>query len=133
VTSRTVRLAATASLILAVVACARTSDRDARQPSGQAPTTAPTEPKPDAGRTITAEDDRTTIHLRIGQQATLLQQDPLAPDPSVEGTSVDLVGVDNARASGRREWEVRAVASGRSVIEGIDGSRRFSFTVDVRR
>jgi hypothetical protein len=92
-------------------------------PSGADPA-----PAPD---TITPADDGRTFTMRIGDGSSLVIRDPLAPDPVVDGTSVEVIGIDNITASGQREWELRARAPGRTVIRGPDPIR-YSITIEVR-
>ncbi len=68
--------------------------------------------------------------MRVDETAGLVVPDPLAPDPSVEGTAIELVEVVNIVGAGQREWEVRAVAAGRAVVRGT-GTTAFVLTFDV--
>ncbi|HKJ57144.1 MAG TPA: hypothetical protein VJ978_14275 [Nitriliruptoraceae bacterium] len=86
----------------------------------------------DAGRTLTGMDDGTSVALQVGEQVSLLQADPTSPDPTVTGDSIELVEMVNVTASGRREWEVRAVAEGRSDLVVPDGDTTFELFVEVR-
>ena len=69
--------------------------------------------------------------MKIGQSVGLIVPDPNAPSPEVQGRSVEVVEVVNIDASGRREWELRAVASGRTTLRA-GGSRPYTITLDVR-
>lgn len=86
----------------------------------------------DAGRTLTGMDDGATVTLHVGEQVSLLQADPTSPDPTVTGDSIELVEMVNVTASGRREWEVRAVAEGRSDLVVPDSDTTFELFVEVR-
>jgi hypothetical protein len=79
---------------------------------------------------LTPANDGGTYTMKIGQTVGLIVPDPGAPDPAVEGRSVDVVTVANIDASGRREWELRAVASGRTTLRA-KGSRPYTITLDV--
>lgn len=148
--TRRVLRSATASLVLAVAACGG-DDQGARPgpsteasaPSSSAPsstgpgpsdptatTAVPPSPSPGAGRRLGPNDDGAVVALRVGENADLVIPDPLAPDPTVEGTAVELVEVSNITGSGQREWEVRAVQAGRAVVAG-SGSRPFVLTFEV--
>ena len=81
-------------------------------------------------RTITPADDGRTFTMAVGQTAGLVVPDPDAPEPIVEGESVEVVAVVNVAASGRREWELRAVAAGRTTLAG-GGSHPYLITLDV--
>src|SRR5688572_26134461 len=62
-------------------------------------------------RTLGPANDRGVFTMKVGQTAGLIVPDPSAPDPEVDGRSVQVVEVNNVDASGRREWELRAVAA----------------------
>jgi hypothetical protein len=68
--------------------------------------------------------------MAVGQTAGLVVPDALAPDPEVEGDAVEVVDVVNVDASGQREWELRAVRPGRTVIRGA-GSTPYVLTLEV--
>jgi hypothetical protein len=68
--------------------------------------------------------------MMVGQTAGLVVPDPLAPDPSVEGDAVEVVDVVNVDASGQREWELRAIRPGRTVLKGT-GSTPYVITLEV--
>lgn len=80
--------------------------------------------------TITPADDGQTFFMRVGQVAGLVVADPDAPDPMVDGRSVLVIPVVNIQASGRREWELRAVARGITTITA-GGTRPYVIVVDV--
>jgi len=97
-------------------------------PTGEPPTTpAPGTPVP---LTVTPADDGRVFTMRAGQTAELVVADPDAPDPGVEGTSVLVVPVVNVQASGRREWELRAIAPGRTTIRA-GGTQSYAITLVV--
>ena len=81
-------------------------------------------------RTVGPADDGRVFTMQVGQTAQLVVLDPHAADPSVEGDSVEVIPVFNVTGSGRREWELRAVAPGRTTLAG-SGSHRYVITVDV--
>ena len=68
--------------------------------------------------------------MRVGDTAELVVADPDAPDPIVDGVSVLVIPVVNVQASGRREWELRAVAPGRTMMRA-GGSQPYAITLDV--
>ena len=84
-----------------------------------------------APRTLTPANSGGVFTMKVGQTAGLIVPDPNAPDPDVQGRSVEVVDVVNVDASGRREWELRAVASGRTTLRAR-GSRPYTITLDVR-
>ncbi len=69
--------------------------------------------------------------MAVGQTAGLVVPDPLAPNPAVKGDAVEVVDVVNVDASGQREWELRAVRPGRTVIRGA-GSTPYVLTLEVK-
>ena len=81
-------------------------------------------------RTWTPSDSGAVIALRVGANVLVVVPDPLTPDLTVEGTAVGLVAVVNIDASGYREWEVRGLAPGRSVVRGTRPVP-FTLTFDV--
>ncbi len=95
--------------------------------SNRAPPQSEASPAP---RTLTPANDGGVFTMKIGQTIGLIVPDPDAPDPVVEGRSVDVVTVVNIDASGRREWELRAIASGRTTLRAT-GSRPYTITLDV--
>lgn len=84
-----------------------------------------------AGATFTAADDGTMAGLRVGETAELLQADPLAADPRVDGTSVELVEVVSVAGTDRREWELRAIAPGTTHLAVPDDPSAFALTIIV--
>ena len=68
--------------------------------------------------------------MRVGDTAELAVADPDAPDPIVAGVSVLVIPVVNVQASGRREWELRAVVPGRTTMRA-GGSQPYAITLDV--
>jgi hypothetical protein len=84
-----------------------------------------------APRRLTPKDDGGVFTMRVGQTAGLVVPDPNAPDPEVEGGSVEVVAVVNVDGSGRREWELRAVAVGRTTLRA-GGTHGYALTLDVR-
>lgn len=86
----------------------------------------------DAGRTLTAADDGAVVVLRVGEEASLVQQDPQSPDPVVTGDAVEVVEVVNIQASGQRQWALRAVTPGTTELEVTDGDTTFHLAIEVR-
>ena len=78
----------------------------------------PTTGLPDAPRRVTPDDSGSTFTLRLGATATLVLRDPSAPEPEAEGSSVLVIPIVNVQDSGVREWELRAVAPGTTVVRG---------------
>jgi hypothetical protein len=95
--------------------------------SGAASTFPPVEPVP---RRLSPADDGRTFSMVVGRTAGLVVPDPLAPDPAVEGNAVEVVDVVNVDASGQREWELRAIRPGRTVLRGA-GSTPYVITFEV--
>lgn len=97
--------------------------------------TAPTPPaatrSSDQGRGVDSMDDGAVLHLRVGENADLVIRDPSAPDPIVVGDALTLVGTDNARSSGVREWEIRAIRPGSASIRAQERGTRFTIEVTV--
>ncbi len=91
----------------------------------------PQVPESDAGRRLRVTDDGATLVLHIGETATLIQDDPLSPDPVVKGDAVELVEMVSIGDTGDRQWEIRAVATGSATIEAVDGEVAFTVTVRV--
>lgn len=111
-------------LVLATTCCGA----DAGHAESDRPTSTATS---DRGRDVGIEDDGSVLHLQPGESADLVVRDPSAPDPLVLGDAVTLVEVDNARPSGVREWEIRAVLPGHGSIEATERGHRFTITVTV--
>jgi hypothetical protein len=100
--------------------------------SGTAPDQIAMQPDPvPVPRTLTPDNDGGTFTMTVGRTAALIVRDPHAPDPDVDGTSVKVVDMVNIAASGRREWELRAMSPGRTVIR-VGGDRPFTITILVR-
>jgi predicted secreted protein len=81
-------------------------------------------------RTLSPADDGRVYTMQVDQTSGLVVPDPNAPDPEVEGDSVDVVAIANVGASGQREWELRAIAAGRTVLRGA-GAMPYTITLDV--
>jgi hypothetical protein len=82
-----------------------------------------------AGATFGLADDGATIALRVGQSARLVL--PLdARDPSVSGAAVELIEFVFFDAAAHREFEVRAVAAGRSELVCADPPLQLTFAVE---
>jgi hypothetical protein len=78
---------------------------------------------------ISPNDDGSTFTMSLGDTTDLVVADPLAPDPIVEGTSVELSEVTNVAESGVREWEVRSLERGVTTIMG--GAQDWTVTIRV--
>jgi len=99
---------------------------------GPAPSRVPSQSEPSPlPRTLTPANDGGVYTMKVGQTVGLIVRDPHAPDPEVQGRSVEVIEVVNIDASGRREWELHAVASGRTTLRA-GGSRPYTITLDVR-
>ena len=85
----------------------------------------------DQGRGVDSRDDGAVLHLRVGENADLIVRDPSAADPVVVGDAVTLVEIANARPSGLREWEIRALRPGSASIRAQERGDRFTITVTV--
>jgi len=83
-------------------------------------------------RRLSPANDQGVFTMKVGQTAGLLVSDPSAPDPHVEGRSVQVVEVNNVDASGRREWELRAVSPGRTILRAA-GTHPYTITLDVQQ
>ncbi len=133
------------ALVLAglLAACAGGSNpaSDGTSPATRGPDPTPSKPIATAAgspaaslpvipRTLSPADDGRRYTMRVGSVAELIVRDPNAPDPVVEGLSVDLVEVANVQASGRREWEIRAIRPGPTVVRA-GGSMPFVIAIDV--
>lgn len=79
---------------------------------------------------LTAGDDGRRVRLRLGQTAQLLVLDLQAPEPEVEGDSIELIEMANVGASGRREWEIRSRMPGTSKI-AVSGRHPFTLLIEV--
>ena len=55
-------------------------------------------------------NDKGVFTMKVGQTASLVVSDPTAPDPDVEGRSVQVVEVNKSMPPVAREWELRAVS-----------------------
>jgi len=83
-------------------------------------------------RRLSPANDKGVFTMKVGQTAGLVVSDPSAPDPDVEGRSVQVVEVNNVDASGRREWELRAVSPGRTTLRAA-GSHSYTITLEVKQ
>ncbi len=83
-------------------------------------------------RRLSPANDKGVFTMKVGQTADLVVSDPSAPDPEVDGRSVQVVEVNNVDASGRREWELRAVSPGRTSLRA-GGNRPYTITLDVQQ
>jgi hypothetical protein len=70
--------------------------------------------------------------MTVGRTVSLVVPDGTAPDPKVEGNSVEVVTMNNIDASNRREWELRAIRAGRTVLRAA-GAMPYTITIDVRQ
>lgn len=83
-------------------------------------------------RRLSPANDKGVFTMKVGQTAGLVVSDPAAPDPDVDGRSVQVVEVNNVDASGRREWELRAVSPGRTTLRAA-GSKPYTITLNVQQ
>ena len=83
-------------------------------------------------RRLSPANDKGVFTMKVGQTAGLVVSDPSAPDPDVDGRSVQVAEVNNVDASGRREWELRAVSPGRTTLRA-EGTRPYTITLDVQQ
>ena len=102
-------------------------DRPQPNTSGEVTVTetpaAPTEPPEEAvpvPRRLHPHDDGGTFTMVVGQVAALIVAEPRAPDPTVTGVAVEVAQIDNITASGMREWELRALLPGRTVLHSTE-------------
>jgi hypothetical protein len=84
-----------------------------------------------APRMLTPKNDRGVYTIAVGRSVGLVVPDPYAPDPEVDGQSIRVVEVSNIDASNRREWELRAVKPGRTVISA-GGKLPYTITLEVQ-
>ena len=134
------------ALVLAglLAACAGGSNpaRDGMSPATRAPDPTPSEPIATAAgspaaslavipRTLSPADDGRRYTMRVGSVAELIVRDPNAPDPVVEGQSIQLVEV--VEHTGERPPRVGdpGYPPGPTVIRA-GGSMPFVITIDVR-
>lgn len=94
-------------------------------------TTVPSETVP-VPRRLSPANDKGVFTMKVGQTAGLVVSDPSAPDPDVDGRSVQVAEVNNVDASGRREWELRAVSPGRTTLRAA-GSHPYTITLEVQQ
>lgn len=85
-----------------------------------------------APRFLRPSDDGGVFTMTVGLTVSLVVPDGTAPDPKVEGDSVEVVTMNNIDASNRREWELRAVRAGRTVLRAA-GAMPYTITIDVRQ
>lgn len=84
-----------------------------------------------APRFLRPSDDGGVFTMTVGRTVGLVVPDGTAPDPKVEGDSVAVVTMHNIDASNRREWELRAIRAGRTVLRAA-GAMPYTITIDVR-
>ncbi len=109
-----------------------TSGSSAASPAGTASASGTPAASPasvPAPRTLTPSDDGGSFTMGLGSTSELVVRAPGAGDPVVDGASVLLVPVVNITDSGVREWEVRAVAPGRTTVRSVDPDYSFTITV----
>lgn len=98
-------------------------------PSAPGRATAASRPLP-AGRFVTRADDGGVLVMRVGETRELRTRDALAPEPTVDGNAIEVIGIDNVQAGSGRGWELRAVRPGRSRI-AVAGAEPFAVTIEV--
>ncbi|WP_159899723.1 hypothetical protein [Ornithinibacter aureus] len=100
-------------------------------PSAMPSTSPPAQPSPSpAPRRLTPEADDSHYSMAMGSTTALVVREPGADEPEVDGASVILIPVVNVTGSGVREWEVRAVDPGTSVITSTTPAYTITLTVD---
>lgn len=130
--------AATACFVLVLLASCAGGGPD--KPSTDSPSPPPasasdpaTPPRDISKETVTVDDHRTTVRLRVGETATLSLVNPVTADPEISGDAVRLVTIVNITESPTQQWEMRALRPGTARITATDGhGRQFDLTVDVR-
>ncbi|MDY0908137.1 hypothetical protein [Microbacterium sp. CFBP9034] len=104
-------------------------------PDGSASPSASPQPSASAAvpvpRFIGPVDDGRTYAMTVGETTALQLVDPDAPEPELEGTSVLLILVTNVAGGDAREWEVRAVEPGASVLRGSESGAPWAITITV--
>ena len=100
--------------------------------NGTAPDVIAMQPEPvPAPRRLTPKNDGGVFTIAMGRSVGLIVPDPHAPNPEVEGQSIRVVEVNNIDASGQREWELRAIKPGRTVLRA-KGAHPYTITLEVR-
>ncbi|HEX5859472.1 MAG TPA: hypothetical protein VFY91_15310 [Microbacterium sp.] len=104
-------------------------------PTGAVETPPPTPssegPAATVPRFVGPADDGMTYVMAVGQTTALRTGAREAAEPVAEGRAVLLVEVVNVTDSGTREWEVRAVRPGASVIRGGVGETAWEIALRV--
>ena len=119
-------------LVLLVVLAGCAGGEPSPSPDEPAPETPPATttgsatPRP---RYVRPRDDGAVFTLPVGGTATL-RIPRESGEPVASGTAVLLFPVVNVTDSGARDWEIRAVEPGTSMVSGTNP--RFAFTVEVR-
>ena len=85
-----------------------------------------------APRFLRPSDDGGVFTMTVGRTVGLVVPDGTAPDPKVEGNSVEVVTMNSIDGANRREWELRAVRAGRTVLRA-GGDQPYTITIDVRQ
>ena len=93
-------------------------------------TTPPGGGQPAAPSILSPADDGASYAMAIDTVVDLVVPGVSVPDLVVEGTSVEVVDTMNIDDSGQRQWELRAVAGGTTVIRG-GGAVPFTLTLTV--
>jgi len=100
-------------------------------PTPSAPVRATTASRPlPPGRFVTRADNGRVLAMQVGETRELRSRDALAPEPTVDGDTIEAIGIDNIQAGNGRSWELRAVRPGRSRI-AVAGAEPFAVTIDV--
>lgn len=104
---------------------------DAAPTPSEAPeVSAPPGGLPTAPSILSPADDGAAYALARGAVVDLVVPGPAVPDLEVEGTSIEVVDTMNVDDSGQRQWELRAVADGTTVVRG-GGALPFTVTLSV--
>ena len=118
-------------LLVILAGCGSASDTGATA-SGMPSTSPPAQPSPSpAPRRLTPEADGSHYSMATGSTTALVVREPGADEPEVDGASVILIPVVNVTGSGVREWEVRAVEPGTSVITSTTPAYTITLTVQA--
>lgn len=130
--------AATAGFLLVLLVSCASGGQDKRVTDSPSPppTSASdpaTPPRDISKETVTVDDHRTTVRLRVGEMATLSLVNPVTADPEISEDAVRLVTIVNVTEAPTQQWEMHALRPGTARITATDGrGRRFVLTVDVQ-
>ncbi|GAA3632700.1 hypothetical protein GCM10022200_14560 [Microbacterium awajiense] len=109
------RVAVILSLAVVLAGCSSGGGVSPSDESSPSETVVAAEPIP---RRVGPADDGALFTMEIDETTTLRLPASDTSEPQLEGTSALLIEQVNVDAADGREWEVRAVEPGRSVIRG---------------